>query len=85
MSPLDMADLAVLGTLNTADGLDIEQIRQAVAVPQAGPGMTLTDGAVRRILIRLQARELPENSSVGWQLTYRGRALWASKGSRFTL
>ncbi|WP_330182598.1 hypothetical protein OHB26_02400 [Nocardia sp. NBC_01503] len=71
--------------LSTADGLGVEQIGKIVAVPRLGPGMTLTDDAVRRTLLRLEARGLAENRSGGWQLTVRGRVLWASKGSLFTL
>ncbi|MRH89110.1 hypothetical protein GFY24_16915 [Nocardia sp. SYP-A9097] len=85
ISPLALSDLAVLGALSTVDGLDGEQVGKVVAAPPIGPGMTLTDDAVRRILIRLEARGLAENHSRGWQLTKRGRTLWATKGGRFTL
>ncbi|APA97532.1 hypothetical protein [Nocardia seriolae] len=85
LSPLALTDLAVLGALNTADGLGIEQIAIVVAAPPSGPGMSLNSDATRRILTRLEARGLAENEPAGWRLTRRGRALWATKGSRFTL
>lgn len=85
IAPLDLTDMAVLGALSTADGLDAEQLARVVADPPSGPGMTLTGDTVHRVLARLGARGLAENTGPSWQLTRRGRALWAAKGSRFTL
>ncbi|WP_405495107.1 hypothetical protein [Nocardia sp. NBC_00511] len=45
----------------------------------------MTEDSVRRVLTRLEARGIAENASASWQLTARGRALWASKGGSYTL
>ncbi|APB00738.1 hypothetical protein NS506_06707 [Nocardia seriolae] len=85
VSPLGLQDFAVIGALVTADALEVDRVVKVIAVPPSGPGMSLSDDAVRCILARLAARGLAENTCQGWKLTRRGRALWGSKGSRFTL
>ncbi|MFJ4650950.1 hypothetical protein ACIP5Y_06705 [Nocardia sp. NPDC088792] len=91
MTPLTMPDLAVLGALHAAgESLSTGDIAAAVAKPAtSSPGMHLTISAVCRITARLRARELIALTDGGigqrWYLTQRGRAVWASKGSRFTL
>lgn len=91
MSPLDLSDLAVLGALHSAgESLSAGEIAGAVAKPESGsPGVYLTISAVCRITLRLRERGLiaPTSGGIGqrWNLTERGRVLWATKGSRFTL
>ncbi|MEU6587258.1 hypothetical protein [Nocardia sp. NPDC046763] len=86
VTPLAMADYAVIGALNVAGGaLTVDGVAAAVSLPSSGPGMSLSHDSVRRIVTRLEARGLAENGSGGWQLTRRGRVLWDTKGKRFIL
>ncbi|MEU6580142.1 hypothetical protein [Nocardia sp. NPDC046763] len=87
MTPLALNDFAVLGALNRAGHpLTVDRVAAAAHLPPSGPGVSLSPDSIRRIMTRLQARGLVENSQDGgWQLTQRGRVLWAAKGKRFTL
>lgn len=87
VTPLGLADFAVLGALRLAgEALSVERVVVAVSGPPRGPGVSLGLEAVRRIMTRVQVRGLVENGNGdGWQLTQRGRVLWVTKGNRFTL
>lgn len=85
LTPLNLTDFAVVAALHAGEGADIGRVARAVAAPPSGPGVRLTEDSVRRVLTRLEARGIAENASASWQLTARGRALWASKGGSYTL
>ncbi|MFE6858296.1 hypothetical protein [Nocardia sp. NPDC057668] len=87
MTPLTLPDYAVLCVLSLArDRLTLDRVTTEVASPPSGPGVSLSSDVVRRVLVRLEARGLIDGAQDrGWQLTQRGRMLWASKGSRFTM
>ncbi|MEV6101377.1 hypothetical protein [Nocardia sp. NPDC051981] len=87
LTPLALPDFAVLGALNLAGkALTIEGVAAGVSLPPSGPGNSLGQESIRRIIARLAARGLVESGTdESWQLTQRGRVLWAAKGKRFTL
>ncbi|MFJ4651108.1 hypothetical protein ACIP5Y_07520 [Nocardia sp. NPDC088792] len=86
MKPLDLEDMAVLAAMRRAqDPVTIDRLADTVAHPPAGPGLHLKPDTIRRVVGKLRARGLATSSPHGWTLTDQGRALWASKGNRFTL